>query len=50
MNDAGSSFIRAGGISELRACRLAVVNTPRCAVLVVVDGENIVALDNRAHT
>ena len=47
MNEPGSGFIRAGSISELRACRRAVVNTPRGAVLVVVDGDNVVALDNR---
>jgi len=47
MNDAGRGFIRAGTLADLRARRRAVVGTPTGAVLVVADGDDVVALDNR---
>ena len=47
MNDAGGGFIRAGTLADLRARRRAVVGTPTGAVLVVADGDDVVALDNR---
>jgi nitrite reductase/ring-hydroxylating ferredoxin subunit len=47
MNDAGSGFIRVGTLDELRARRRMVIGTPGGAVLVVADGDDVVALDNR---
>jgi nitrite reductase/ring-hydroxylating ferredoxin subunit len=46
MNDAGGGFIRIGTLDELRNRRV-VVGTPGGAVLVVADGDDVVALDNR---
>ncbi|HEY7296550.1 MAG TPA: Rieske (2Fe-2S) protein [Xanthobacteraceae bacterium] len=46
MNDVGS-FIRAGTLDELRSRGRMVLGTPGGAVLVVAEGENVVALDNR---
>jgi nitrite reductase/ring-hydroxylating ferredoxin subunit len=47
MNDAGSGFIRVGTLDELRDRRRMVIGTPGGAVLVVADGDDVVALDNR---
>jgi nitrite reductase/ring-hydroxylating ferredoxin subunit len=47
MNDPGVPFIRAGTLAELRDRCRTVVSTPGGAVLVVADGDTIVALDNR---
>ena len=47
MNDEGGGFIRAGTLADLRARRRAVIGTPTGAVLVVADGDDVVALDNR---
>ena len=47
MNDAGAGFIRVGTLDELRDRRRIVVSTPVGAVLVVADGEHVIALDNR---
>ncbi len=47
MAPAGSGFIRVGTISEIRERRRFVVPTPSGAVLIVADGEEVVALDNR---
>ena len=47
MNEAGGGFVRVGLLSELRARRRTVIGTPGGAVLVVADGEDVVALDNR---
>jgi nitrite reductase/ring-hydroxylating ferredoxin subunit len=46
MNDAGGGFIRVGTLDELRNRRM-VVGTPGGAVLIVADGDDVVALDNR---
>ena len=46
MNDAGSGFIRVGTLDELRDRRRMVIGTPGGAVLVVADGDDVVALDN----
>src|SRR6266536_3452546 len=43
----GSGFIRVGTVSEIRERRRFVVPTPSGAVLIVADGEEVVALDNR---
>jgi nitrite reductase/ring-hydroxylating ferredoxin subunit len=43
----GSGFIRVGTLREIRDRRRMVVGTPSGAVLVVADGEDVVALDNR---
>src|SRR6266568_4658861 len=42
-----SGFIRVGTVSEIRERRRFVVPTPSGAVLIVADGEEVVALDNR---
>jgi nitrite reductase/ring-hydroxylating ferredoxin subunit len=47
MNDAGAGFIRVGTLDELRDRRRIVVSTPVGAVLVVADGDHVIALDNR---
>ncbi len=47
MNGAGSGFIRVGTLDELRDRRRIVIGTPGGAVLVVADGDDVVALDNR---
>src|SRR5262249_28159957 len=47
MNDAGSGFIRIGTLDELRDRRRMVIGTPVGAVLVIADGDDVVALDNR---
>jgi len=47
MNDAGCGFIRVGALGELRDRRRMVIGTPAGPVLVVVDGSDVVALDNR---
>jgi len=47
MNDAGGGFIRVGALAELRNRRRMVVGTPGGAVLIVADGDDVVALDNR---
>src|SRR6266699_1102259 len=47
MNGAGSGFIRVGTLDELRDRRRIVIGTPGGAVLVVADGDEVVALDNR---
>ena len=47
MNDAGDGFIRVGALGELRDHRRIVVSTPGGPVLVVADGDEVVALDNR---
>src|SRR5437764_4933595 len=47
MHDAGTGFIRAGTLGELRKRHRTVLATPSGAVLVVADGEDVVALDNR---
>src|SRR5207253_2827389 len=47
MHDAGTGFIRAGTLGELRNRHRTVLATPSGAVLVVADGEDVVALDNR---
>ena len=41
------SFIRAGTLDELRDRHQVVVSTPSGAVLVVAEGDNVIALDNR---
>jgi nitrite reductase/ring-hydroxylating ferredoxin subunit len=46
LNDAGTEFIRVGTLAELRERSRMVVGTPGGAVLVVADGEEVVALDN----
>jgi nitrite reductase/ring-hydroxylating ferredoxin subunit len=47
MNDAGDSFIRVGALGELRARRRTVIGTPCGPLLVVAEGDDVVALDNR---
>jgi nitrite reductase/ring-hydroxylating ferredoxin subunit len=47
MNESISGFIRAGTLKELRDRHRVVVSTPGGAVLVVAEGEDVVALDNR---
>src|SRR5437773_11566033 len=47
MNDAGGGFIRVGELGEVRDRRRMVIGTPSGAVLIVADGEDVVALDNR---
>jgi nitrite reductase/ring-hydroxylating ferredoxin subunit len=47
MNDPGGGFVRAGALDKLRTCGRTVVATPGGAVLVVADGDDVVALDNR---
>jgi nitrite reductase/ring-hydroxylating ferredoxin subunit len=47
MNDAGSGFIRVGTLDELRDRRRMVIGTPGGVVLIVADGGDVVALDNR---
>jgi nitrite reductase/ring-hydroxylating ferredoxin subunit len=47
MDNAGSGFIHVGTLAELRASRGKVVGTPAGAVLVLPDGDDVVALDNR---
>ena len=47
MNDADGGFVRVGLLGDLRARRRMVIGTPGGAVLVVADGEDVVALDNR---
>jgi len=47
MNDGGGGFIRVAALSELRDRRRMVIGTPGGPVLVVADGDNVVALDNR---
>ena len=46
MDDTGD-FIRAGTVGELRSRGRMVLGTPGGAVLVVADGDSVVALDNR---
>jgi nitrite reductase/ring-hydroxylating ferredoxin subunit len=46
MNDA-VGFIRAGTLDELRDRHRVVVSTPSGAVLVVAEGQDVIALDNR---
>ena len=47
MDNAGGGFIHAGTLGDLRASRRTVVSTPGGAVLIVSDGDDVVALDNR---
>jgi nitrite reductase/ring-hydroxylating ferredoxin subunit len=47
MNDASDGFTRVGALDELRDRRRMVIGTPGGPVLVVADGEDVVALDNR---
>lgn len=47
MDNAGTGFIRVGTRENLRASGCTVVSTPSGAVLVVFDGDDVVALDNR---
>jgi nitrite reductase/ring-hydroxylating ferredoxin subunit len=47
MNHTDGGFIRVGALGELRDRRRIVVGTPGGPVLVVADGDNVVALDNR---
>jgi nitrite reductase/ring-hydroxylating ferredoxin subunit len=47
MNEAADGFIRVGGLGELRDRRHLVLGTPGGPVLVVADGDDVVALDNR---
>jgi nitrite reductase/ring-hydroxylating ferredoxin subunit len=47
MDNAGTGFIHVGTRGDLRASRCTVVSTPGGAVLVVSDGDDVVALDNR---
>jgi nitrite reductase/ring-hydroxylating ferredoxin subunit len=47
MNDARGGFVRVGTLADLRARGRSVVGTPSGAVLVVADGDDVVALDNR---
>jgi nitrite reductase/ring-hydroxylating ferredoxin subunit len=46
MNDA-VGFIRAGTLDELRHRHRVLVSTPSGAVLVVTEGDDVIALDNR---
>jgi nitrite reductase/ring-hydroxylating ferredoxin subunit len=45
--DAVGGFIRAGTLDELRDSRCVVVGTPGGAVLMVAEGGDVVAVDNR---
>src|SRR5215470_2462543 len=47
MNDASGGFIRVAALSELRDRRHMVIGTPGGPVIVVADGDDVVALDNR---
>jgi nitrite reductase/ring-hydroxylating ferredoxin subunit len=47
MNESISGFIRVGTLKELRDRHRVVVSAPGGAVLVVAEGEDVVALDNR---
>jgi nitrite reductase/ring-hydroxylating ferredoxin subunit len=47
MNDAGGDFIRVCTLGELRDRRRTVIGSPGGAVLIVADGDDVVALDNR---
>jgi len=47
MTDPASGFIRVGRLGEVRDRRRMVIGTPSGAVLIVADGEDVVALDNR---
>src|SRR2546423_3105578 len=47
MTDPGTSFIGVGALGEIRDRRRMVIGTPSGAVLIVADGEDVVALDNR---
>jgi nitrite reductase/ring-hydroxylating ferredoxin subunit len=47
MNDPGGGLVYAGKLEELRARRCSVMSTPSGAVLIVADGDDVVALDNR---
>jgi nitrite reductase/ring-hydroxylating ferredoxin subunit len=47
VDNSEASFIYAGKAGELRACRRKVLNAPSGPLLVVCDGDDIVALDNR---
>jgi nitrite reductase/ring-hydroxylating ferredoxin subunit len=47
MNGAADGFIRVAALSELRDRRGMAIGTPGGPVLVVADGDNVVALDNR---
>src|SRR5271165_2998897 len=47
MDDAVGGFIRAGTLDELRDRGRVVVGTPGGAVLIVAEGGDVVALDNR---
>jgi nitrite reductase/ring-hydroxylating ferredoxin subunit len=47
LHDASDGFIRVGALGELRGRRRMVIGTPGGPVLVVADGEDVVALDNR---
>jgi nitrite reductase/ring-hydroxylating ferredoxin subunit len=47
MDNFGAGFIHVCTLGELRASRCKVVSTPGGAVLVVADGDDVVAIDNR---
>ncbi len=47
MEDAGSDFIRVGMLGDLRDRGHMVIGTPSGAVLIIADGDDILALDNR---
>jgi nitrite reductase/ring-hydroxylating ferredoxin subunit len=47
MGEASNGFIRAGTLIELRKRDRMVLGTPGGAVLVIVQGDDVVALDNR---
>src|SRR5205809_348064 len=47
MTDPATGFIRVGRLGEVRDRRRMVIGTPRGAVLIVADREDVVALDNR---
>jgi nitrite reductase/ring-hydroxylating ferredoxin subunit len=47
MTEASNGFIRAGTLAELRKRGRVVLGTPGGAVLVLADGDDVVALDNR---
>lgn len=47
MNDAGIGFVLAGTLADLRADGRKVIGTPGGAVLVVADGDAVLAVDNR---
>ena len=46
MDNASEGFVRVGALDDLRARRRTVVSTPGGAVLLVADGDEVVALDN----